>query len=225
MRTPVRIGLMLTALAVLALFFIQRQGWHQASTPAINSSYTIITKLPETTPIPAFSLLDQYGETFDAERLKGQWSLLFFGFTRCPDICPPTMATLRRFVAQFPNPPQVVLVSVDPENDTPEILDEYLAAFNEDFIGVTGAREEMVALSTFFGLVAAPPHGSREDMPEAHAGHDEHANHQPASDSYTINHSGSIIVVNPDGEYAGRISPPLNADELAWAWPDFIKEN
>jgi protein SCO1/2 len=92
--------------------------------------------------IGSFSLIDHHGEAFTPERLENQWTLLFFGFTNCPDICPTTMAFLDDFVASLEgtevSDTEVVMVSVDPARDTPERLASYVPFFNTDFTGVTG---------------------------------------------------------------------------------------
>ena len=100
--------------------------------------------------IPDFSLVDHRGEPFTAEDLEGQWTLMFFGFTYCPDICPTTMAFLSRFTAELEGLPEhedtrVVMVSVDPARDTTERLAEYVPYFNPAFVGVT--RRVIAALN------------------------------------------------------------------------------
>ncbi len=88
------------------------------------------------------NLVDHRGEPFTRERLEGRWSLVFFGFTFCPDICPTTMAFLDSFVSELEGTEvedtQVIMVSVDPARDTVEQLATYVPYFNEEFIGVTG---------------------------------------------------------------------------------------
>lgn len=147
-------------------------------------------------PIEAFRLVDEDGDPVDESDLEGQWSLLFFGFTFCPDVCPTTMGVLNRAVQRMKRPPRVILVSVDPERDTPTVLDRYLDGFNSDFDGYTGEFDEIVKLATqvniAFGKVPGPTEGT-----------------------YTVDHSASIVVVNPDGEYTGFIKPPHDAANIA----------
>lgn len=146
--------------------------------------------------IESFRLTDEEGNAVDAGDLEGQWSLLFFGFTYCPDICPTTMSVLNRAVQQMRRPPRVILVSVDPERDTPAVLDRYLDGFNPDFDGYTGEFDEIANLATqvniAFGKVPGPTKGT-----------------------YTVDHSASIVVVNPEGEYTGFIKPPHDAANIA----------
>jgi hypothetical protein len=89
--------------------------------------------------ISDFDMTDQAGNPVNLEDLKGQWSILFFGFTTCPDICPTTLSVLADAVADIENPPQVVMVSVDPDRDTPEKLGQYVPAFNPAFRGFVAA--------------------------------------------------------------------------------------
>ena len=99
------------------------------------------TALPEPRALPDFALVDQAGRPFGRARFEGRWSLLFTGFTHCPDVCPTTlalMAELRRRVAR--DDLQFVFVSVDPERDTPEVVARYLAHFDPALVGATGAR-------------------------------------------------------------------------------------
>ena len=96
-------------------------------------------------------LQDHHGRAFTRERLDGVWTFLFFGYTHCPDICPSTLATLRRVERDLPaHPPiprQHVLVSVDPARDTVEHLARYVAAFGPEFLGVTGPDGELARLA------------------------------------------------------------------------------
>ncbi|HZD53929.1 MAG TPA: SCO family protein, partial [Woeseiaceae bacterium] len=96
------------------------------------------TPLPEAKPLPDFSLVDQEGRPFTRERLRGRTSLLFFGFTHCPDICPTTLeqlASARQQLADEGPAPQIVFVSVDPERDTPEKLAAYVRHFGKGIVG------------------------------------------------------------------------------------------
>ncbi len=139
--------------------------------------------------ISSFNLVNQDGEPVTVDDLKGQWSLLFFGFTYCPDICPTTMAVINRAVQRLDNDPQVVLVSVDPERDTPEQLSNYLPAFNPAFEGYTGTHEEITKFATQVNVAFGKVPGE-----------------EPGT--YTVDHSASIVVIDPEGRYAGFIKAP-----------------
>lgn len=142
-----------------------------------------------------FSLVDHKGAPVGLDELRGRWSLLFFGFTTCPDICPTTLSVLNDVVSRIDNPPQVVMVSVDPERDTPDRLASYVPAFNSTFRGFTGEPDEIVALATqlnvAFGRVPGPLLGT-----------------------YQVSHTASIILVNPMARYEGFIKAPHNAQNI-----------
>ncbi len=97
--------------------------------------------------INAFVMTDHHGQSVGVEKLKGKWSILFFGFTFCPDVCPTTLSVLSSAVSDLKNAPQVIMVSVDPERDTPVTLARYVTAFNASFIGYSGTFDETVNLA------------------------------------------------------------------------------
>lgn len=155
----------------------------------------------ETRALPDVALVDQAGRPFDAARLGGRWTFLFFGFVNCPDVCPTTLATLaaaRRSLADLPPAaqPAVTLVTVDPGRDTPAVLARYLAHFDPAFGGVTGSREAIDALAA--GLGVAVMIG-----PAA------------ADGGYTVDHSAAIFLVNPEGRVAALFSTPHEAATIA----------
>jgi protein SCO1/2 len=143
-------------------------------------------------PISDFSLTNHKGESVSRADIEGQWSLIFFGFTFCPDVCPTTLGVLNRAVGNMKQKPQVIMVSVDPERDTPKQLNNYIPSFNKDFVGYTGDFDAIVKLATelnsAFGKVPGREPGT-----------------------YTVDHTASIIVINPDGRYAGFIKAPHQA--------------
>ena len=159
------------------------------------------TVLPAARPLPAFELLDQQSRAFSPGQLAGRWSLVFFGFTNCPDVCPATLATLaaaRRELASLPaaQQPDVVLVSVDPGRDTPERLAEYLAFFDPSFTGVTGDAAQIARLTEALGVAVI--------IGEA-----------DAQGRYTVDHSTTIFLVNPAGAVSAIFSAPHTPDGIA----------
>ena len=154
------------------------------------------TALPEPRELPAFALVDQAGRPFNAKRLEGRWSLLFTGFTHCPDVCPTTvalMADLNRRVAR--EDLQFVFISVDPERDTPQAVARYLAHFDPALVGATGSRAEMERLTAGLGLGQVRNPG--------------------AGDEYTVDHSTAFVLIDPDARLAGYFSAPHDRDALA----------
>jgi protein SCO1/2 len=145
-----------------------------------------------------FELVDHRGEPFGPGRLQGHWSLLFFGFTYCPDICPTTMAFLDQFVARLEPDERadtrVVMVSVDPARDTVEQLARYVPFFNPDFTGVTG---DFLAIHRFATALNTPFRKVAGD-----------------GDNYQIDHSANVVLINPRGDYHGFFKPPLDRDKM-----------
>jgi protein SCO1/2 len=158
--------------------------------------------------LPAFSLRQSDGTQLVPGELKGHWTLVFLGFTHCPDVCPTTLAELAGAQKQWATIPEsarprVLFVSVDPERDTPDAIGEYAHAFHRDTLAATAdipALEQFArSLSMVFAKVP-PPDGA------------------PA-DQYAVDHSATLAVLDPQGRMAGIISPPLQPKAIA---TDFI---
>jgi protein SCO1/2 len=147
-----------------------------------------------------FSLIDQQGKVFGAANLRGHWSILFFGYTNCPYFCPTTLTTLaamqkRLRAAKAPALPQVIFVSVDAKRDTPAQLAKYVPYFDPAFIGLTAADQpsiEAVAKKLGVSVIITPA----------------------ADGNYTVDHSGAIFVLNPDGRVTAILTGPFAADTL-----------
>ena len=168
--------------------------------------------------ISNFSLIDQNNNEFNNANFLGNWNLLFFGFTSCPDICPITMAELGRFFNEWGQrnshkPPRIILVTVDPETDSPEKMKEYLEGFSPEFIGLTGNRSSLqrVAEELFVAFDDADILGVESP------GHNTHSNFANPSD-YVIDHSSHISVINPNGDLFAVMRPPHRARDISIAF-------
>ena len=145
-----------------------------------------------------FSLIDHHGSPFTREVLIDQWTLIFFGFTHCPDICPTTMAELAELKAQLvgteASDARVVMLSVDPARDTPERLAQYVPYFHADFIGVTGDFTDILSfaqrLNAPFRKVSEP------------------------DGAYQMEHSANVMLMNPRGDYHGFFRAPLDIPKM-----------
>lgn len=153
------------------------------------------TYLPGGKPVRGFQLTDHNGEPFDNERLKGRWTWVFFGYTHCPDACPTALAVLNAAAdglhEQAPDLPlQVLMVSVDPQRDTPQRLASYVPHFNPEFIGATGDDAELTALTRDLGIV--------------------YVIHEPEPDrsGYLVDHSTAILLINPEGKLQAIFGQP-----------------
>ncbi|HEY0800571.1 MAG TPA: SCO family protein, partial [Steroidobacteraceae bacterium] len=146
-----------------------------------------------------FSLIDHRGRSFGPANLRGHWSLMFFGYTNCPDFCPTTLAMLAAFEKQLRAanavPPQVIFVSVDAQRDTPAQLAKYVPYFDPEFIGLTAVDQPAIeAVAKQWGVAVMV---------------------QPAKDgNYTVDHSGAIFVIDPSGKLAAVLSGPFTLDAL-----------
>lgn len=157
------------------------------------------TYLSPARAVPDFSLIDQRGAPFGPRNLDGHWSLMFFGYTHCPDFCPATLATLaameKNLRAERAIPPQVVFISVDAQRDTPPQLAKYVPYFDPTFIGVTAADQPTIeALARKLGVAVALVPG--------------------AGGGYSVDHSGAIFVVDPAGKIAAILTGPFTAAAL-----------
>jgi protein SCO1/2 len=150
-----------------------------------------------------FTLQDHRGQAFTQENLKGAWSLIFFGFTSCPDICPLTLTELSQFygaldVNRYGADTRVIMVSVDPARDTTEKLADYMTSFHPSFIGLNGPYAEVAGLARQLYISHTPP--------------------PPAAEDYLIDHSGNILIVNPQGQYIGFFDAAIQDRELTLAY-------
>jgi protein SCO1/2 len=168
--------------------------------PAAAVELTTGTLLTPSRELPDFSLIDQQGRAFGSANLRGHWSLLFFGYTNCPDLCPTTLTTLAAMqkqlrAAKAPVLPQVIFVSVDAKRDTPVQMAKYVPYFDPGFIGLTAADQrsvETVAKELGVGVIIQPT----------------------ADGNYTVDHSGAIFVLSPDGRLTAILTGPFNVAAL-----------
>jgi len=201
------------------------------------------TLFPDSRPLSRFDLVDSRGEAFTNANLAGKWSLVFFGFTHCPDICPMTMKELAEMTAQLSPAErtklQVILGTVDPERDDPATMAEYVAQYDDTFIGLTGTRIALSVLTKQLYITYSDPEalishddhdGSIEDNAgnhaeavmsdldamtnESHSAHGMAEENQDENRDYLITHSGHIAIINPQGELHGVIRPPHRDRDL-----------
>jgi cytochrome oxidase Cu insertion factor (SCO1/SenC/PrrC family)/copper(I)-binding protein len=158
--------------------------------------------LPEPWPKPAFTLTDMHGAAFDfVKETDGRLTLLFFGFTHCPDICPVHMANIAAVLQDLPQALQrqirVIFVSADPERDTPQRLREWLGVFDPSFIGLRGSIEEV---NDILAALRLPP--------VVHGDVDERGR-------YSVGHAAQILAFTPDGYL--RVLYPFGTRQADWA--------
>lgn len=169
---------------------------------------------PDPITIEPFTVLDQHGAPFTESSLQGKWSLLFFGYTHCPDICPLTLSVIKQVYERLAQAGkaedvQVLFASVDPERDTLEKLSSYLAYFNPDFIGLGGTAEQVQNLARRIGVIYM--------LGEA-----------DSAGGYLVDHTAAVFLIDPRGRLLSVFSPPHASDAMLVRLADirsFIREN
>ena len=164
-----------------------------------------VTLLPQPRELPAFNLRQSDGTPLVAGELAGHWTLVFLGFTFCPDVCPTTLAELAQAQKQWESMPEstrprVLFVSVDPERDTHGKTGEYAHAFHPDTLAATADVPALEKFATSLGFVFMKAPG---------------ANFEHNPQDYSVDHSAHIAVLDPQGRLAGLIRPPLQPQAIA----------
>jgi protein SCO1/2 len=171
--------------AALAGFWLARE--LDSSGPTLASG----TWLPRPKTIGDFHLTDNVGQPFSLHDLQGKPTLVFFGFTHCPDVCPTTLLKLAQITKAATVPGlRVVFVTVDPARDTPPVVGLYVHAFDSGFIGLTGDNQAIVKLAAEFGVAV-----NKVDLPGG---------------DYTMDHSAVVFLLNTHGQVAGIFTPPFD---------------
>ncbi len=166
------------------------------SHPAVLPAMRAVTLFPGTRALAPYKLNASNGSAITSVTMQGHWTLVFLGFTRCPDVCPTTLQSLGQAAkswAALPAAikPRVLFVSVDPDRDTPQHVGEYAHFFGKYIIGATAEEKTLASFARSLGMVymKVPTTGG----------------------DYTIDHSASVSVLDPEGNMAGLIRPPFDA--------------
>ncbi len=151
------------------------------------------------------------GSTFSNQQLKGHWSLLFFGFTHCALLCPTTLTSLNHFYQNLVDDqvsplPQIYFVSIDPERDSLQRINSYVTSFNKAFKGATGSESQIEQLTQELNILFAKVKSNQED------------------EDYQIDHSGTVLLFNPNGDLAALFSPPIDAKLMAEDFKAILKQ-
>jgi len=171
--------------------------WRNATAPSELATGTYIRP---NRALPDFSLIDTQCRTFGLAQLRGHWSMMFFGYTNCPDFCPTTLTTLAALEKRLRGReasvrPQVIFMSVDAARDTPQQLAKYVPYFDPEFIGLTAASQsdaEAVAAKLGVSVIITPK----------------------SDGTYTVDHSGAIFVLNPEGKLVAVLTGPFSVGDL-----------
>ncbi|WP_299489948.1 SCO family protein [uncultured Shewanella sp.] len=175
-------GIILLTLGAVAAN--QWKGQTQEKKLSLKTSYVF----PEARVLPPFTLKDQQGNPFTNEHLKDKWSIIFIGYTSCPDVCPTTMSKLTAAHAQLNSDLniQVIFVSVDPQRDSQDKLSDYINFFNPEFIAATAGHKVLMPFTRSLGFVYAMV---------------------GEEDNYQVDHSASYALISPKGERLAIIKP------------------
>ena len=181
---------LLCAAALLALFLEPR-----------NIPLKTGVLLPHPRPVVDFTLQGAEGTPVTRSDLRGHWTLVFSGYTHCPDVCPTTLAALAQVfqkLGDFRQQLHMLFISVDPKRDTPQLLARYVHAFNPGFAAATGSEQQLKKLGRNLGFAFS---------------------YAPSTDGnpndYLVNHSAVILLINPEAQLAGFFSPPIKIKAMA----------
>lgn len=186
------IYLLLVVAAILAGSFSYLL-WQKQAEPAIALVY------PQARNLLEFQLIDQHGQQVGREQLYQQWTLAFVGYTYCPDICPLTLAKLAgvqpELAAMVKEPLKVWFISVDPQRDTPEQINNYVNYFQQPAVlGLTAGHDQLFPFVRQLGLM--------------------YALNTNAEGNYLVDHSASVVLINPQGQIAAMFKPDLAVGQV-----------
>jgi protein SCO1/2 len=157
------------------------------------------TLLQSPDPAADFTLTSMNGQAVSLSDFRGKLVVLYFGYTYCPDVCPTTLAEIKKALAKMgeqADAVQVIMVTVDPERDTPQLLNDYLSSFDQGFLGLTGPIADIQRVATLYGIYFARAEGSD-------------------ATGYLVDHTASVIVIDQEG-YLKLVFPyGTPADDIA----------
>lgn len=178
-------------------YFLFRDAIHEKE---IDSEMTRYEELGKAQLGGEWTLTDHHGKRRSASEFHGQWVLLYFGFTHCPDICPEELEKLTEIVNRFEKDPskpniQPLFISVDPERDSPKVIKDYCNEYSPKLIGFTGSEDEIREVSKKFRVYYGK--GERDE-----------------NNDYIIDHTIIIYLLNPRGEFVNYFGRTLTADNV-----------
>jgi len=157
--------------------------------------------------LASFRLIDHNGEPFTNERLKGKWSFVFLGYLSCPDVCPMTMSKFSRMIPELNKIPdvesQVLFVSVDPKRDDSDKIRQYVQYFHQDVVGLRAEHKDLFPFVRGLGLMYSIPSSDQDE-------------------GYFVDHSASVILLNPDGQIAAIFKPTIELNQVPTIDPAMV---
>jgi protein SCO1/2 len=152
---------------------------------------------PAPRSVPDFKLTQANGQPLTLDSWRGHWSAVYFGYTSCPDVCPTTLAMFKQVWRDLGDEranARFDFISVDPQRDTPDKLAKYVSFFNPDFIAATGSDDELTKLTRGLGLM--------------------YTRETDANGNIEVDHSGSVVIIDPDAKLRGIFRPPFAAQDV-----------
>jgi protein SCO1/2 len=197
-NTPMNRSLALIPYMLLTAFIAAGALWYLGDLRAHNGVESVSTGETVTLGGP-FSLTDQSGMLRTERDFKGKYTLVFFGYTYCPDVCPATLAIMAAALDKMGSRSDRIVpifVTVDPKRDTPDKIKSYLASFGSRFVGLTGSPEDIASIAKEYRVY-----------------YREH----PAENGsdYTVDHSGVVYLMDPNGKFIANYSLDTSPDALA----------
>jgi protein SCO1/2 len=191
-----RIGVIAIVAFALGLFLARALFPPRSAVPATE----LATILPTPRGLPALALVGADTRPLGSEFFRGRWTLVFFGFTQCPDLCPTTLGLLAQATRQLTDlpaaeQPRVLFVSLDPQRDTPQLVGDYVRFFDARFVGATGTPQAVADAATAFAVPFA-----KVSLPDG---------------GYTIDHGSGVFIVGPSGGIEAFTSGLHDAGALA----------
>ena len=177
---------------------------YQTSINLAQPEHSLYYKEPRV--IKPFQFEDHHGEIFNNENLANKWSVVFFGYTSCPDVCPTTLQELNFAYDELKiasKDVQILLVSVDPVRDTTKKLAQYISYFNNEFIALRAGHSVLFPFARNMGLMYSITDGSK-------------------GEGYLVDHSASIVLINPEGKIAAIFKPEHELGELPIISGDYL---
>lgn len=194
-------SILLTVFLIMGVVFVLTYYHHDYQMKHQLKQVKAMILVPPAT-IPPFKLIGAKNQAFTRENLLGHWTLLYFGYSRCPDACPTIMGILNQVYENLEKQrqtlPEVVFISVDPKRDTPDHLQDYAAYFNPHFKGVTGSSEAIQSFTESLGIRYEILPSKNPQQPE----------------NYLIEHSTVILLVNPEAQIKAVFNPPHEVDQI-----------
>ena len=204
-KIKLSVSLILVFIATLLLLFINK-----ITSPRILSSEELLMngfyKLSAPKDFSDFSISSSEGQILDKTFFADKWTLVYFGYTRCPSECPVTLSASKKLYSLLRNRGydldnhQLLLISIDPERDTSESVNKYAQAFDANFFGARASRPALLSLASQLDVMVTEPKNN-------------HNNH--SHDGHLENHMNNLILINPESKYAGFFRPAFEPERMS----------